>query len=157
MAGHRLTDTQIAIRIVPKHVRWPASGSSVAWSKAHTCVDALQALVHSVDAACIEAEQDRELSASGINRRRAELCDQALRKLANFTAFEIAERALSENIAALERLSDRDPGQAQMLQKLTQALHDLREGLAATRRMMLERCKVREAAVVNFVGHEIFY
>ena len=66
----------------------------------------------------------------------------------NFSAFEIAEKALSENIVALERLSHRDPEQAQMLQKLTQALHDLREGIEATRRMLLERCKMREGVSV---------
>jgi hypothetical protein len=102
---------------------------------------ALQDFVRSVDTACIEVEQSRELSPGAIARRRAEVCDQALRKLVNFSAFEIAENALSENIVALERLSNRDPEQVQMLRKLTQALHDLPEGIDATRRMLLERCK----------------
>ncbi len=63
--------------------------------KAHDCVDALQALVRTIDVACIQAEQDRELSAGGIARRRAELSDQALRKLENFPPFEVAQKALS--------------------------------------------------------------
>ena len=105
-------------------------------------------VVRRLDIACCEAEHDREPSVGGIARRRAELCDQALRKLANFRPFDIAQKALSENIVALERLSNRDPAQVQMLEKLTQALHDLREGIAATRRMVLERCKVREGASV---------
>lgn len=64
----------------------------------------------------------------------------------SFAAFESAEKALSENIAALKNLSNRDSEQVQMLQKLTQALHDLREGIEATRRMLLDRCRAREGA-----------
>ena len=127
-------------------MRWPQSGASVAWTKAQYSVDVLQDLVRSLDIACVEAEQSRELSAGAVVRRRAELCDQALRKLLNFAAFEIAEKALSENIVALESLSNRNPEQAQMLQKMMQALHDLREGIEATRRMVLERCKMCEGA-----------
>lgn len=97
-----------------------------------------------MDAACVEVEQSCELSGGDIARGRANFCDQALRKLVNFPAFEIAEKALSENIVALERLSNRDPAQVQMHQVLTQALHDLREGIEATRRMVLDRCKMRE-------------
>jgi hypothetical protein len=76
--------------------------------------------VRKVDAACLKAEEDLELNASGIAHRRAEFCDQALRTLLNFRPFEIAEKALSENIDALVRLSNRGPEQVQMLQKLTQ-------------------------------------
>lgn len=144
MATRKLTDNEIAIRIVPKRLRWPESGSSIAWTKAHDCVDALQDLVRNVDLGCLEAEQDHELSGGRIQRRRAELCDQALRKLANFRLFDIAKKALSENIVALESLSVRDPEQALMLQKLTQALHDLREGIEATKRVVLDQCKMRE-------------
>jgi hypothetical protein len=148
MTSHKLSDVEIQVRVVPKHLRWPERGLSVAWSKAHDCVDALQDLVRSVDTACIEAEQSHELSAGAIARRRAELCEQALRKLVNFAAFEVAEKALSENIVALQELSDRDPQQAQVLHELTQALHDLREGIEATRRMVLDRYKVREGVSV---------
>ncbi len=147
MATHKLSNTEIAICIVPKRLRWPEPRTGSVWTKAHYCVDAFQDLVRGVDIACVDAEQS-ELSAGDIARRRAELCDQALRRLANFPAFEIAEKALSENIVALERLSNRNPEQAQMLQKLTQALHDLREGIEATRRMVLDRCKIRESASV---------
>jgi hypothetical protein len=34
--------------------------------------------IRNLDVARAEAEQDRELSASGIARRRAEICDQAM-------------------------------------------------------------------------------
>ena len=65
-------------------------------------------------------------------------------KLANFRPLEIAEQALTNNINALEGLSDPDPQQAEMLQKLKQALLNLQEGIEATRRMLQGRCKVRE-------------
>ena len=143
LVKHQLTNTEIQVRVVPTRLRWPETGTTIAWTRAHDCVDALQDLVRSVDIACIEVEQSRELSPGVIARRRADFCDQALRKLVNFPAFEIAQKALSENIVALERLSNRDPEQVQMLRKLTQALHDLREGIEATRRMLLERCKTR--------------
>ena len=151
LVKHQLTNTEIQVRVVPTRLRWPETGTTIAWTRAHDCVDALQDLVRSVDIACIEVEQSRELSPGAIARRRADFCDQALRKLVNFPAFEIAEKTLSENIVALERLSDRNPEQVQMLQKLTQALHDLREGIEATRRMLLERCKMRggRAAIDN--------
>jgi hypothetical protein len=131
-----------------EHVRWPEPGSSIAWTRAHACVDALHALVHSLDGACAEVEQSRDLSPGAIARRRDELCEQALRKLVNFLAFDVAEKALSENIVALERLSNCSPEHVQMQQKLTQALRDLREGIEATRRMVLDRCKMREGLSV---------
>jgi len=148
MPTHKLTETEIAIRIVPKRLRWPEAGTTIAWTSAHACVDALRDLIRKVDQACIEAEQNKELSAAGIGRRRAEICDQALRKLANLAAFEIAEKALTENFDALERLSNPNPEQAKTHDKLKHALRDLREGVEATRRTVLERCKVRERATV---------
>ena len=148
MAPHRLTENEIRVRVVPTHLRWPERGTSATWTKLHNCVDALQELVRNVDLDCLQTEQNKELSADAIRRRRAEICDQALRKLANFPAFDIAEKTLSENIVALERLSNRNPEQVKTLQKLTQALHDLREGIEATRRMGRKRCKMREGISV---------
>ena len=145
MTTRKLTDSQIAIRIVPTHLRWPKSDTSAVWTKAHNCVDALQDLIRSVDVACIEAQQGHE---GGITRR-SEIRDQALRKLVNFRAFEIAEKALIENIDTLERLSYRDPQQVLMHKNFTQALHDLREGIAATRRMVLDRCKMSDRPLVS--------
>jgi hypothetical protein len=141
MPAGKLTDTEIAIRIVPRRLRWPETGTTIAWTGAHACVDALQELVRNVDLDLLQAEENKELSAGGIARRRAEFSDQALRKLANFRPFDIAQKALSENIVALERLSNRNPAQVQMLQKLKKALQDLREGIEATKRMLLEQCK----------------
>jgi hypothetical protein len=144
MGIQKVSDAQIAITIVPKRARWPEPGTGSVWAAAHHCVDAWHNLIRKVDLDCSEAEQNPDLSASAIARRRAELSDQAMSKLANFRPFEIAEQTLTNNINALERLSDPDPQQAQMLQRLKQALRDLQEGIEATRRMLQERCKVRE-------------
>jgi hypothetical protein len=101
-----------------------------------------------VDFNCLQAEQNKELSAREVRHNRAVICNQALGKLANFAAFEVAERALSEGINALERLNSRNAEQVQMLQKMKQGLRDLQEGIGATRRMVRERCKMREAVPV---------
>jgi hypothetical protein len=77
------------------------------------------------------------MSPDAIARRRAELGRQALAELASFRLFEIAEKAVSENIDFL-----RDA--PQMQQQLTKALNELREGVAATKRMVLERCEMRQ-------------
>ncbi len=92
--------------------------------------------------------EDPELNASGIACRLTEICDQALRKLMKFAPFEIATKAVTESIVTLERLTDRDPEQVQQLQKLKQAFQDLQEGVGSTRRMLLERCKLRERASI---------
>ena len=97
-----------------------------------------------VDLSCSEAEENPEISVSGIARRRAELCERTLIQLANFKLFETAEQAFNESIGSLERLSERNPEQVQMLQTLKQALADLREGIPATQQLVRERCKMRE-------------
>jgi hypothetical protein len=61
-----------------------------------------------VDADCADAEEDPQLSANDIARCRAEIRNQPMRKLVNFAAFEIAEKALTENIVTLERLTAPD-------------------------------------------------
>ena len=55
------------------------------------------------------------------------------------TARNVAEQSLSETIGSLERLSDRDPEQVELCQKLKQAREDLREGVEATKRLVRER------------------
>ncbi len=86
MRTRKLSDTKIKICIVPKRVRWPERDTTTAWAKAHNCVDALQDFARDVDVSCVEAEQNADLSASAIARRRAELGDQTLSKLVNFRA-----------------------------------------------------------------------
>jgi hypothetical protein len=144
MTSKRVTDTAIAVRIVPRRLRWSPPGTDIAWAKAHDCVDALQNHVRKVDLGCLEAEQDRKSLASGIARRRTEVCDKAMAELVNFRPFQIAERVVTDKIDLLERRTGVDAQQAQMQQNLTKALADLREGVEATKRMVLERCKMRE-------------
>ena len=148
MASQRLTENQISISIVPRSFRWPQSGTSVAWTTAHHCVNALKHFVRKVDFACAEVEEDRKLSTSAIAGRRSEICEQALKQLLNFGAFETAEKALMESIEALEALGHRDAEQVRMLEMSKQALTDLREGIPATQRMLQERCRVRERGTV---------
>jgi hypothetical protein len=144
MASQKLSENQINIRIVPKRVRWPEASFATTWAMAHGCVDALQELVRNVDADCLQVEQNKDLSASAIRRHRSEICDKAMAKLASFQRFDVAEKAMVDNIDLLERLSDPDPQRAQVRDKLKEALRDLREGVEATRRLAQERCKVRE-------------
>lgn len=99
----RITDTEIAARIVPTLVRWPADISkTVAWDRLRECVDALRGLVFTVNGHCLEAEQDQDLSPEGIIRRRAQIGQQALRELAEFEPFQKAEKAVASNLAYLE-------------------------------------------------------
>ena len=48
-----LTDTAIQMRVVPTRLRWPETGTTTAWTKAHDCVNALQKLVRNVDLGCL--------------------------------------------------------------------------------------------------------
>jgi hypothetical protein len=145
----RLSENLIAISIVPQHVaRWLERGTTPAMTSAYDCVVAFKDLVRAADLESLQVEQNRELSAEAIRKRRSMICDKAMTKLANFKAFHVAEKALIDEINRLERLSDPDPQQAQMRDKLNQALRDLREGVEATRRLVQERCKIRERASV---------
>src|SRR5689334_15957468 len=104
MVTERVSENLIKISIVPTRVRWPQP-SAAPWTKAHDCVDALQDLVRAVDHDCLQVEQNREFSADAIHKRRAAICSAALSKLLNFRPLEIAEKALTESVDALERLS----------------------------------------------------
>jgi hypothetical protein len=148
MRPPKLTDLEIKVRIVPTRVRWPEARAGSPWTEAHNCVHAFENVVRDVDLACLEAAQNKDLSGDAIRRRRAEIYDQALARLVDFRPLEMAEQALSGRIRALENLNDRSARQVEMLKQLKQALADLREGVGAARRMLLETCKVRAGAPV---------
>jgi hypothetical protein len=148
MASQRLSENLINICIVPKRVRWPEPSTASAWARAHDCVDALQHVVRDADVQCLQVEENKEFSSDAIRRHRAQICDKTMTKLNSLKAFHIAEKALLDNIDLLERLSELDSQQAQMHEKLKNAVRDLREGVEATRRMALVRCKVRQLASV---------
>ncbi|MEH2573475.1 hypothetical protein [Bradyrhizobium sp. AZCC 1708] len=211
----RVTDTEIAARIVPTSLRWPADiAKTIAWDRLRECVDALRGLVSTSNAHCLEAEQDQDLSPEGVIRRRTQLGHQALTELANFKPFQLAEKAVANNLAHLEErmvelpkpttnaiefmleqeirayiseqpsrlnfviksLADQrvtsavlnappylsgltdvewnvvreraraalHPAQSEMQEWLKKALAEVQEGIAAAKRMLLERCEMRE-------------
>ena len=100
----QLTETEIAMRIVPTMVRWPAPevAKTVAWDKLREAGGSLRGLATAVDAGCREAEQNANLSSDGIARRRHAIGRQALSELKNFKPFQSAESWTLDNIKLLE-------------------------------------------------------
>jgi len=131
-------------------LRWPEAevGGTAAWDRLRECVEALRDLVRSVDSNCLQIEQNRNISRGSIAQQRARLGDQALAKLASFRPFQIAEKAVTENI-------DLQGVAPQMEQRLGKALDELREGIAATERMLAERCGMREVADGHFRSRQL--
>ena len=95
--------------------------------------EALRAMLRVLDDACHRTEQNADLKPEAIARRRKELGDEALSKLAAFKPLLSAERAVHESI------NDLDPKMQNLLRK---ALDELHEGVAATRRAVVDRCQM---------------
>ncbi len=55
----------------------------------------------------------------------------------------MAEQAVTKEIDMLEKREGLTSQEAQAKQKMTKALDELRAGIAATQRLLLERCKMR--------------
>lgn len=146
MAARKLTDTEIKIRIVPTHLRWPEAGTSVIWRRLHECVQQLHEFARATDNDCIEIEQKREFGRNEIERQHTEVGQEALKKLAHFRPFEIAEQTATKEIDALENREALTPQEAQAKQKLMRAVDELRAGIAATQRLLRERCKMHEGS-----------
>lgn len=104
MSVHRLSDNEIALRIVPTILRWPSPeiAKAISWDRLRDSVDALRGLARAVDQGCAGAEQDRDLSHAGIRRRRNKIGQTALGELANFKPIKAAEKAVADNLAFLE-------------------------------------------------------
>ncbi len=100
----RLSDTEIAVRVVPTVLRWPPAGvaRTIAWDRLRDCVDAMRGLARAVDNNCAEGEQDQDLSPEGIRRRRTKVGQQALAELADLKPIKLAEKAVANNLALLE-------------------------------------------------------
>ncbi|MBR0703130.1 hypothetical protein JQ599_24730 [Bradyrhizobium diazoefficiens] len=217
----RLTDTEIAVRIAPTALRWPSPdvANTVAWDRLRDCVQVLQGLARAVDGNCFAAEQDRDLSAEGIRRRRTRIGQQALAELAELKPVKAAEKAVADNLAHLEErmvemprppssiaevmlaqeirefvrrqkspidfvmrsvgdravlsailnapnflsgLSETEwnvvrgraretlhPEETNAQQQLRKAMGDVLEGVAATKRALMERCEMREDSEGN--------
>ena len=131
--ARKLTDIAIAARIVPTMVRW-ASSEGASWDRLRECVEALRSLARSVDDKCHQVERNTDLKPENISRRRIQLGEEALAELAVFEPLHRAERAVDKNI------NDLEPKMQNLLRK---ALDELREGIAATERAVVERCQMR--------------
>ena len=132
----RLTEAEIQVRIVPTHLRWPSpeSANTSVWDRLRDCVEALRGTLRLLDEKCDRAEHDVDLNPKAIARRRIELGEQALSNLGAFKPLQTAELAVDANI------NDFEPKMQNLLRK---ALEDLREGIAATERAVVERCRMR--------------
>ena len=130
---HKLTDLGIAILIVPTTLRWPTS-EVAAWGRLRDGVDALRDMLRALDNACQRVERDHRLQPQEVRRHRTELGERALRQLADFKPVLTAERAINENFDKLE---------PKMQTLLMKALGELREGVDAARRAVVERCQMR--------------
>ena len=137
--SRRLSDLEIAVRIVPTMLRWPSSDSR-AWQCLHDGVDALRKMLRSLDDECQEIEHDRELNAAAIAQRREELGRQVLEELMTFGQLQSAERAVADEVKQLEPKNQ---------SLLTKALNELRDGVEAARRAVVERCERRTFARSN--------
>jgi hypothetical protein len=135
-----MTDIEIAVRIVPSHVGWPKDDSGV-WRLLRSCVDSLHNVARDVDRRCAEIERgDR----GDIARSRTELGSEIIAKLASFRPFEIAYKAATDKINSLERQLYRTPEEVRTYETLIKARADLSEGIAASKRAVLDRCKMRD-------------
>jgi hypothetical protein len=131
--ARRLTDLEIAARIVPTMLRWPIC-EVIAFDRMRDGVEALRRLVRGVDDTCQQVERDRTLNPSTIGQRRTQIGDAALRELNALQPLQIAERAVDENMRAAD---------ATMQMSLTKARRELDDGVAAARRAVIERCQMR--------------
>jgi hypothetical protein len=139
----RLTECDIAVRIVPTHLRWPEAATSIAWARLHECVQQLHEFARIVDNDCTEAQQTTGLSRDEIERARIEIGHEALKKLANFRSFNIAEQAARKEIDILEKREGLGADEARAKRELVKARDELRAGIAATERLLLDICKER--------------
>jgi hypothetical protein len=107
----RLNQNEITLRVMPQRLAWwPAANTNTAWTALHDCVDALHALIGTLEEACRATEDDRDLQPGAIKRRVASLGKTALPDLTNFAPFAKAQRAVANNLEGLQkRLADVPP------------------------------------------------
>ena len=137
MTKRRMTDLEIAARVVPTMLRWP---TEIAFDRMRDCVEALRNMLRILDERCEQAERDTDLKPESISRRRIQLGEEALAELAVFEPLHRAERAVDERIKHLDT-------KTQTL--LATALDEVREGVAATQRAVIQRCQMRVAPWMN--------
>ena len=132
-----MTDLEIAARVVPTMLRWPPE---IVFDQMRDCVEALRSMLRVLEERCDRVERDTDLKPESISRRRIQLGEEALAKLAAFEPLQKAERAVDENIKHLDTKTQN---------LLAKALDEFREGVAATRRAVVERCRMRAVPRLN--------
>ena len=133
----RLSDNEIAVRVVPTMLRWPPE---IAVDQMRDCVEALRNRLRVLDESCEHAERDTDLKPESISRRRIQLGEEALAELAVFEPLHRAERGVDEHIKHLDTKTQN---------LMARALDEVREGVAATQRAVIERCQIRVAPWMN--------
>ena len=99
MSRHRLSDTEIELRIAPRSRQWSADRKTIAWSKLREAVSDLHALASGLEDACAAAEfRNPELSGEGVRRQLAVLGKKALAELKELKAVSAAERAVKADL-----------------------------------------------------------
>ncbi|MCK1354640.1 hypothetical protein IVB56_27220 [Bradyrhizobium sp. CW7] len=146
----RMTETEIRIRIVPTHLRWPSADTNSVWRRLHECVHKMHDLARAVDVNCSCIEEKRTLGPNEIERRRTEVVQEARTKLANFGPLDVARRAVAAELNSMQSRSDLTLQDAQTKEKLTKVLKELEAGVAATERLLLERCELRDARRLQY-------
>ena len=137
MLKRRMTDLEIAVRVVPTMLRWPPE---IAFDRMRDCVEALRRMLRVLDERCEHTERDTDLKPESISRRRIQLGEKALAELAVFEPLHRAERSVDEHITHLDTKTQN---------LLARALDEVREGVAATQRAVIERCQMRVAPWMN--------
>ena len=90
----RLSDNEIAIRVVPTMLRWPPE---IAFNEIVTALKRYGiGCVSSTRAAKQHAERDTDLKPRSISRRRIQLGEEALAELADLEPLHRAERGVDE-------------------------------------------------------------
>lgn len=144
MASQKLTENEIRIMIVPKHVRWPEPSTSMAWARLHHCVRALHLLAQSVDNNNLHLNAQYPFDGDALVRNRTELCAKTVEKLAQFAPLRAAERAVANELRELNQTSELSPQQQNTKEMLEQARAELTHGIGATIRLVQERCGLRQ-------------
>ena len=133
----RLSDNEIAVRVVPTMLRWPPE---IVFDRMRDCVEALRSMLRVLDERCEHVERDTDLKPESISRRRIQLGEEALAELAVFEPLHRAERAVDEHIKHLDTKTQN---------LMARALDEVREGVAATQRAVIERCQMRAVPRMN--------
>lgn len=140
MIARRMTELEIAARVVPTMLRWPSQNPQRAlWDQLREAVEGLRDLVRTIETDCRHLESDPHLNPEAVRRRRVELGERMTGRLLSLRPVEDCERAIEENTQNV------DPKTRASFAK---AIDELREGVASTRRAIRERCQMRGSQLI---------